>query len=405
MKIEQLLGDLDERNSGQRWGYLVELSRSADPDTLRSLQDQLEQGDWFQQLTGLHIALIHKDEERVIRAMTSTSRTVSMAATRAAPKVVADSDRLCEVFPRLATPWQQSLLRSIGKSGDRNLAERLIPMAEELHPKLVALLLPACSEAVVAQQLANCEPQIRNWSGLGRRHPRLVLRHISRRMEEVRASQRQYLWHQFAPCDDVFARVAPRGGDPTARQVQRVVRATSLQTANGRGAMLHNMAVARRRSRRRGRRTMRRTFSQPKVPRRLCLRPHFSCVGCPRQIAAARASSAARHSVAAPFGDACAAIAKARLVTPSNVGGRSNLPGRGVRLVPGVPKHHALGHSPTRGTQDSRQLQATIVGEPVDPLGAASIRRRAKQSWRRRPGATERNSEPTRTRRWCVVPT
>lgn len=186
--VKDLLAELDTMTHAQRCRRLADLARGSDPD-LPGLLDQVARTSDYHQVLVLITA---GSPQRLLAALDSPSLRVRRAAERRLPLAAADPQALAQHYLQ-ASLVERAVLRArlTGEAGRRVVDEILThPIGDQAR----AQLLPDASEPVAARLLDDLADLVPNVRRLARRHPRLVLDHLARRMTGAPRPVRQHWW-------------------------------------------------------------------------------------------------------------------------------------------------------------------------------------------------------------------
>lgn len=156
--------------------------------------DGLFAGGAYERRTALHLAMAAQDLPFLERVLTGEDLGLRRAALRAVRTLPVSPGAVSMVLIDAPTSLRKAYYRALDHGRRTALADRLLSRVRSTFgDREAAFLLPACSAAVVGEQLPSLAHAVVSWNALSRRHPVAVLDVLE---AELADSEPHRWWHQ-----------------------------------------------------------------------------------------------------------------------------------------------------------------------------------------------------------------
>ncbi|MEU8248307.1 hypothetical protein [Nonomuraea sp. NPDC048916] len=177
---------------------------------LRGILDGLAQRGPYERLTGVTLAAGAGETADVVRATRDPDPDVSGHAIGLAVRLGLPAEVIERIVHEGSMAARTAVYGAIRRGGRSDLAERLLGrVRERWGEREAAALLVACRPEVVAAELDGLAHAVRNWAGLGRRHPLAVLDHGESVLPELPHYLRRAWWSGHAAGIEAAAQAEP----------------------------------------------------------------------------------------------------------------------------------------------------------------------------------------------------
>ncbi|MDQ0939469.1 hypothetical protein [Streptomyces sp. V1I1] len=198
-QADRLLDALDPLPYPLRMSELAAKAREMDPAELRPLVAELDERGPYERGVAVVAAAVGGDAEWVGARLADPDSFVRGQALRVATGLGVPDDAFVAALHDAPAAVRRQLLHAIVAARRSALADRVIDGIRETWGDVeAARLLPGCGAGTVARLLPALFHAVRGWTGLGTRHPGVLLDTAERELSALPEALRDGWWQRYA---------------------------------------------------------------------------------------------------------------------------------------------------------------------------------------------------------------